>query len=66
MTKEEKKKLIDEFNRENMVLGTKEENPPAFTWSLATLMDAMIQEKFSVVLRPVERYGRAWVEAQEV
>lgn len=67
MTKKEKKKLIDEFNHESMVLGTKEENPPSFTWSLAKLMDAMMQEKFSVVFRPVETSdGQAWVEAQEV
>ena len=61
MTAKEKAKLISEFNYESMVLGTKEENPPSFTWSLAKLMDAMMQEKFSVVLRPVEMSdGREW------
>ncbi len=67
MTAQEKTALIDGFNYESMVLGTEKERAPAFTWSLAKLMDAMIQEKFSVVFRPVETDdGLAWVEAQEV
>ena len=66
MTEQEKAELINDFNYESWALETKEENRASFAWSLAKLIDAMNKERFSVVLRPVETYGREWVEAQEV
>lgn len=67
MTAKEKAKLIDGFNYESLALGTEDEDIPSYVWSLLELMEAMNQEKFSVVFRPVEMDdGRAWVEAQDV